>query len=46
MVHNVKGDNVTVLKDLVEIDSLILDLEDRDYFVNWSQYGGQQRAGL
>ena len=38
MVHDVKGDIVTVLEDLVEIDSLILDLEDRDYVLSINAY--------
>ena len=32
------GDNVTVLEDLVEIDSLILDLEGRDYVPSVNAY--------
>ena len=38
MVHNVNGDAVTVLKDLVEIDSLILDLEGSDYVLSANAY--------
>ena len=38
MVHYIKGDNVTALEDLVEIDSLILDLEDRDYVLSVNAY--------
>ena len=37
-VHNVNGDILTVLKDLVEIDSLILDLEGRDYVLSVNAY--------
>jgi len=33
-VNDVKGDNVTTPEDLVEIDSLILDLEGRDYVLS------------
>ena len=36
--HDVKGDNVTALEDLVEIDSLILDLEGRDYMLSANAY--------
>ncbi|HXY88521.1 MAG TPA: hypothetical protein VEG44_08780 [Candidatus Acidoferrales bacterium] len=31
VIHDVNGDIVTALEDLVEINSLILDLEGRDY---------------
>jgi len=37
-VNDVKGDIVTALEDLVEIDSLILDLEDRDYVLSVNAY--------
>jgi hypothetical protein len=35
---DVKGENVTVLEDLVEIDSLILDLEGCDYVLSVNAY--------
>ena len=37
-VHDINGDIVTVLEDLVEIDSLILDLEGRDYVLSVNAY--------
>ena len=37
-VNDVKGDNVTALEDLVEVDPLILDLEDRDYVLSANAY--------
>jgi len=37
-IHDIMGDIVTAPKDLVEIDSLILDLEDRDYALSVNAY--------
>ena len=37
-VHDIVGDIVTVLEDLVEIDSLIIDLEDRNYVLSANAY--------
>jgi hypothetical protein len=37
-INGVKGDIVTVLEDLVEIDSIILDLEGRDYVLSVNAY--------
>ena len=38
VVNDIMGDILTVLEDLVEIDSLILDLEDRDYVLSVNAY--------
>ena len=37
-VHDIKVDIVTVLEDLVETDSRILDLEGRDYVLSVNAY--------
>ena len=36
--HDIMDDIVTSLEDLVEIDSLILDLEERDYVLSANAY--------
>jgi hypothetical protein len=38
VVHDIKGDILTVLEDLVHIDSIILDLEDRNYVLCVNAY--------